>query len=259
MRVLLVLVALAPGFGYAQTRPLLTEEASTAPAGTLVLETGVDAIRGEPNFVTGRARSRWDAPVLRLVHSPADNVEIDVEWTGRIMARHDPDFGDSSDYGDVVLRSKLRFAPEGPGRPAFAARFTLALPETGSIEGLGPNTLRMSAQLLLTKSFGALTLHANAGVAIQDEPLEPHAQTDFLAYGLAAGRALGRGEILGEIAGLGVGRGAPGADRHAEARAGLRWRAGRVRWDAAVRRGLEAADGTWGATAGLAWTVRGER
>ena len=42
----------------AQTRPLQTEEAFTARAGTVVLETGVEAIRGEPNFLTGRPRDR---------------------------------------------------------------------------------------------------------------------------------------------------------------------------------------------------------
>ena len=34
---------------------------------------------------------------------------------------------------------------------------------------------------------------------------------------------------------------------------------GRLRADAAVRRGLAAADGTWGLTAGLTWVVRAER
>ena len=62
-------------------------------------------------------------------------------------------------------------------------------------------------------------------------------------------------ELVGEVAGR-AGDGMPGADERSEARAGIRWRAGRIRWDAAVRRGLTAADGTWGVTAGLAWTIR---
>ena len=109
MRSLLILAAafsLATGTrGYAQTRPLATEEASTAAAGTVVLEAGASAISGEPNFLTGAERDRWEGPELRLVYSPAGNVELDVEWTVRVGVRGDPDFGDVSDFGDVALRA----------------------------------------------------------------------------------------------------------------------------------------------------------
>lgn len=250
-----LLLAAAPAFS--QTRPLLTEEASTAPARSLVLELGADLIGGEPNFLTGKERDRWELPVLRLVYSPADNVELDLEWTGRILARRDPDLGDVSDWGDVVLRTKVRFLEERKRRPGLSARFAVALPETSSLQGLAPNTLRMSAQVLLSRSTRFATLHLNAGLAIQDRPLSPHDQSDFLAYGVALVRPLGdRAAVMAEVAGLGAGRGAPGADRRAEARAGLRFGRDRLRVDAAVRRGLAAADGEWGATAGLAWTLR---
>jgi hypothetical protein len=98
-------------------------------------------------------------------------------------------------------------------------------------------------------------VHANAGLAIHDEVGRPHEQRDFLHYGLAVvAPAQGALSLVAEIAGL-AGRGAPGADAHGEARAGVRWRAGRIRWDAARRRGLTDADGDWGLTAGLAWTL----
>jgi hypothetical protein len=253
-------IAALPAAAAAQTRPLLTEEAGTGPGGRLILEVGVEGIRGEPNFLTGRERDRWDLPVLRLVHSPAESVEIDLEWVGRVVARRDPDFGDVSDYGDVTLRAKVRFLEENerPGRPGLAARFGVTLPQTSFGNGLGPNTLRMSAQLLLSRSLGRLAVHANAGLAIHDEALRPHEQRDFLAYGLALVGNAGRLDAAVELAGL-AGNGMPGADAHAELRAGLRFRTGRVAWDAALRRGLARADGDWGATAGLAWTVRAGR
>jgi hypothetical protein len=244
------------GAAGAQTRPLQTEEATTAPRGTLVLEAGADAIRDEPNFLTGHMRDRWTAPVLRLVHSPSDNVEIDVEWTVRVGQQSDPDFGSVSDWGDVGLRAKVRFVDEGPGHPALAARFGVLLPETSFGNGLGPNALRMSVQVLLTKSVGAVTLHGNAGLALHDEVGRPHEQRDFLAFGLAAvARVSPSLAVVGEWAGL-AGSGMPGADAHAELRGGVRIGTGRLRGDAAVRRGLEAADGTWGLTAGVTWRLR---
>jgi len=251
---LLVTSVAAPAI--AQTRPLLTEEATTAPAGRIALEAGADAMRAEPNFLTGRTRERYDLPVLRLVFSPAGNVEIDLEWVGRVIARNDPDFGNVSDFGDVTLRAKWRLGEEAPGRPAMAVRFGVTLPETSFGNGLGPNTLRMAAQLLLTKTVGGLALHANAGLGLQDEVLRPHEQRDFLVYGVAAVHQLGRGLALAaEVAGR-AGKGAPGAEERAEARAGVRLGSGRLRADAAVRRGLAAADGTWGVTAGLTWVAR---
>jgi hypothetical protein len=251
--VVVILCAALPAA--AQTRPLVTEEAATAPSGTVVLEAGGQLMREEPNFLTGEPRGRYDGPLLRLVFSPADTVEIDVEWTARVGVRDDPHFGSVSDFGDVVLRAKVRLAEEGEGRPGLAARFGVTLPQTSFGNGLGPNTLRMSADMLLSKRTGALTLHGNAGLALLDEPLRPHEQRDLLAYGLAAVLAAGRLDFVAEVAGL-AGKGMPGADARHEARAGVRVGRARLRGDFAVRLGLGDADGTWGLTAGLAFKLR---
>lgn len=240
----------------AQTRPLRTEAATTAPEGRLDLEVGFDAIADEPNYLTGQPRTRLDLPIFLLSYSPASNVELDLEWVGRVMALDDPDFGDVSDWGDVTLRAKWRFAEPSPGRSALGARFSVTLPETSFGDGLGPNTLRMSAQLLATVPIGSARLHLNAGLAIQDDPLQAHEQRDFLHYGAALEVPLGTSlEAVAELAGF-AGNGAPGADERHELRAGLRYGGGAVRLDAAVRRGLAEADGTWGGTAGLTWRIR---
>jgi len=252
---LLVIVA---GPVRAQTRPLLTEEATTAPARTLVVEVGQDFMHDELNYQTDHRRDRLDGPLLRVVYSPADNVEMDLEWVSRVMAFNDPERGQISDWGDVSLRAKLRLVEGGVGRPTIGARFGMTLPQTTYLSSLGPNTIRMSAQILLSQSLGGGPMvHVNAGLALQDEVLRPHEQRDFLAYGLALEWPIGRARRvawLAEVAGL-RGKGMPGADAHGEVRVGARFGHGRVRWDAALRRGLEHADGTWGATAGLAWTV----
>jgi hypothetical protein len=244
----------AAGPAWAQTRPLVTEEATTAGRGTIVLEAGAQAIRAEPNFLTGAARDRWDGPELRLVFSPADTVELDVEWTARVGVRGDPDFGDVSDFGDVALRAKVRVA--GGDRSALALRFGVFLPETSFGNGLGPNTLRTFAQVLASRRAGPATVHVNAGLALIDEPLRAHEQRDLLAYGVAVTVPVSRIALVGEVVGL-AGRGSPGADARSEARGGVRVGQGRLRADAAVRRGLTRAAGEWGITAGVSWTMRG--
>jgi hypothetical protein len=227
----------------------------TAPAGRVRLEAGVEYISGEPDFLTGRERERWDLPVLRLVWSPAGNVELDLEWTGRVAARGEAGGADVADWGDVVLRAKVAFADARRGRTALGARFWVALPQTSFGSGLGPNTLRFAAQALATRSLGGWTVHANAGLMIHDEVLRPHEQRDFLAYGLALERRLaGSAAMVAEVAGR-AGDGMPGAEERAELRAGFRF-GGRRSVDVALRRGLAGADGTWGVTFGVSWTLR---
>ena len=239
----------------AQTRPLATEEATTAAAGTVVVEAGASALSGEPNFLTGDARDRWQGPELRLVYSPAGNVELDVEWTARVGVRGDSVFGDVSDFGDVALRAKVRLAGRAGSEDAFGMRFGVVLPQTSFGNGLGPNALRTSAQLLASKAVGGATLHLDAGLAIHDEPLRAHEQRDLFAYGAALTWPMGRVTLAAEVAGL-AGRGSPGADARSAARAGARIGRGSVRGDVAARRGLGRAAGEWGITAGLSWTAR---
>lgn len=254
---LAALIVSAAAAAHAQTRPLLTEEAATARQGTIVFETGADVMRHEPNFLTGLERTRFDGPLMRLVWSAGDAVEIDLEWVVKVAAFDDPTFGDVSDWGDVTVRAKTRFIEEKEHGFGLSARFNVTLPETNFGNGLGPNALRMSAQMLLSKC-GRVCVHANAGLGINDEVGRPHEQRDFLHYGFAVtGPGGARLTPVVEIAGL-AGNGRPGADARSEIRAGARWQRGRVRWDAALRRGLAKADGDWGLTVGLAWTLSGE-
>jgi len=264
---LAAVLACGAGPAAAQTRPLLTEPALAAPAGTLVLETGFDVIADEPSYVTGVERTRWDGPLLRLVYSPAGSVELDFEWVARVGVAGEEGRGDiqSSDWGDVTLRAKWRIV-EGRGRrPTIGARFGVMLPQTSYEDedfnplGLGPNTLRAFVEGLLTQPVGRGRIHVNAGLLLHDEVYRPHDQRDFFTYGLAVEWPVSpRLAILAEVAGR-AGDGLPGADERSEARAGLRLGRGRLRGDVAVRRGLTGADGTWGATAGLAWEARSAR
>ena len=253
------LTALALGLAVsasAQTRPLLTEEADTAPAGTVTLEVGMDASRNQPNFLTGRERDRYDGPLLRAVFSPAANVEMDVEWVTRVGVFHDPDFGSVSDFGDVTLRAKVRALSSRQGRLSLGARFGVTLPETRFNKGLGPNALRMSVQVLASYHAGLTTLHADAGLGIHDEIDLPPAQQDFLAYGLAASRQLpGDLTLLAEVAGL-MGASVPGVGAHSEARLGVRLKRAHFAGDLALRRGLAHADGSWGVSFGVTLRLR---
>jgi hypothetical protein len=250
------LVAVAPLSALAQTRPLLTENAQAVPAGTLVVETGIDFMGSEPNFMTDRSRDRLNGPAIRVVYSPADTVEFDLEWVAFVNAIDDEDFGDATDYGDVSLRAKLGLVRSASESFVLATRFGVTLPQTSAERGLGPNTLRTSTDLLLSWRASSWMLHANAGLAIQDQVGGASAQCDFLAYGLAVEKSLStRVTLVGELAGF-LGNGKPGTDARSETRFGIRLDLGGMRLDAAARRGLAHADGKWGATVGATWSAR---
>jgi hypothetical protein len=241
----------------AQTRPLRTEEATAGGAGRLVLETGVEMMAAEPNFVTRAARPRVDGPILRLVYSPASNVEMDIEWVALTYTPRDPYFGSVSDFGDVTLRSKLVL--RDGRRTSWAGRFMVSLPQTKYGKGLGPDTLRVSAQALATRTFDRFRLHVNAGLAILDEVHTMHHQRDLLEYGVAAEWRQGeRVALVLEVAGL-AGDGQPGADARSEVRGGARLSGRKVSGDVALRRGLASATGTWGAAGGLTVFLRHPR
>lgn len=243
----------------AQTRPFLTEEATTAPAGTVALESGFDWISHQPNFLTGAERVRWDGPLLRLVYSPGEKVEVDVEWVTAIGVVDDPDFGTLSALGDVTLRAKVRFAGDSEQHTAFGARFGVTLPDTGFGDGLAPNTIRTRAELLLSKRGRRTRVHVNAGVAFEDAPLELHEQADLFAWGVAIEHLLfAEVALTAEANGL-LGNALPGAGDRGEARLGLRLGSGRVRVDGAARHGLVAETGEWGFAFGVRCEIRGKR
>ena len=179
----------APAPGTARCAP---SRALTARAGTLVFETGLDVIADEPSYVTGLERNRWDGPLLRLVYSPADNVELDLEWVPRVGVWDEPGREVQSSYwGDVTLRAKWRIHAGRAGRPTLGARFAVALPQTEYEDeefrplGLGPNTTRVAIEALLSQPLGPLRLDVNAGLLLFEEVFRAHEQRDFLAYGVA--------------------------------------------------------------------------
>ena len=236
----------------AQTGALNTEQADTGAWGRWAVETSFEIIAAEPSYLTGETRTRWDGPLLRLTASPADGVEFDVEWVTLVGAGAEPHRSAISDVGDVTLRAKLRIFRGSGRRPTLAGRFGVSLPETSYNDsqwrplGLGPNSLRAFVEALATEPLGQTRLHCNLGMYLQDEVYRPHEQRDFVSFGVAVEHPVHSGiAVLGEWAGR-AGKSARGAPKQSEARAGVRLRRDRWQVDIVARRGLVAAEGTWG-------------
>ena len=202
----------------------------------------------------------WDGPLLRLVFSPADNVEIDLEWVAAVVTLRRPGLR-------LRLRRRRRHAAgEGAargraartGRPRRrASRYRCPRRRPGRASG--PTPCACSAQLLVSntanRADASTPTPASRSTTRCSRPRAerlPRLRRGGGPSGDAAPRARGGGRgprRQGDAGGRPAGRGA--------LRRALRRR--EVVGDAALRRGLTHADGIWGFTAGLSFRLRGPR
>lgn len=241
--------------------PLAAQEGAfhVEPAGCVPgtrVEAGAQVSTAEPNFLNLDERTRWDAPVLRGSTCLDGRAEFELEWTARVGVFGDYAKGAVADFGDAVVRGKLRLLGGFRDDPQLSAAFATALPQTREDDGLGPNTLRFAALLSFTAPVGVGRLHLNTGVSILDEAFRPHEQRDLVVWGAQFEVPLRDDArapwFVVELAGR-FGDGMPGTDARGELRAGLRLPRGRATWSAALRSGLLEADGRFGAVAFLSF------
>ena len=252
----------------AQTGPMLTPSAFFEPHGHLGLDVFALTIGKEPNYLTyaetgvTQLRTRINGPVIRLYYVLSSRAEFAAEFNTQTFAIRDPRYNKTiSDVGDAILRAKLGLRKGEPSTsPAVAAQFEVSLPNTSFGNGLGPNTIRLEAALLLGYKTEKLTLSGKAGFAIQDEPLRSHEQRDFIALsGSVAYKVSETFEAFADTGGY-FGDGVPGAIAKREARVGVqnhRTLFGRsTSLFVAGRRGLVDFQGKWGLVIGLSTTLR---
>lgn len=264
----LAALALAGSTVSAQTGPMLTPSAFIEAPGHIGLDLLGMTIGKEPNWLTYaesgviQERTRIDGPMIRLSYVPSERAEFAVEFNGQTYAVQDPRYKQTiSDWGDVTLRGKLGLHKgEDGASPAVATQFEVTLPNTSFGNGLGPNTIRLGAVLLVGFKTGKLTLNGNAGLAIQDEPLRAHEQRDFASLsGSIAYKVAQNFEIFVDAGGF-FGEGTPGAIAKREARGGLQYQHSMFgkesRFYVGARRGLVDFTGDWGVVAGLTTNLR---
>ncbi|MBX7187181.1 MAG: transporter [Vicinamibacteria bacterium] len=261
-------LALLGSTASAQTGPMLTPSAFIEAPGHVGLDILGMTIGKEPNYLSysesGRIheRTRIDGPLVRLYYVPSERAEFGVEFNTQTYAIKDPRYNKTiSDWGDATLRAKLGLKKGEVGAsPAVATQFEVTLPNTSFGNGLGPNTIRLSAALLVGYKTEKLTVAGSGGLAIQDEPLRAHEQRDFASLsGSIAYKVAQSFEVFVDAGGY-FGDGVPGAISKREGRGGLQYQHSLfgkdTRFYVAARRGLVDFQGDWGVVAGLTTHLR---
>lgn len=262
-----------PVASLAQSRPLVTEDPETVPAGLILLETGVDFLHGAVYPVSGLTGTLTRIGTFGVSFGVSSIAEIQVDGgllDRLVITRVDPTspFGPNfigsvsatSSFDDLTVGAKVRFLSETDRRPAIAVRFATRLPLVGTDTGLGTGTMDFTAGVALAKTVRSVRVATNLGLGIMGDPVEGDRHNQLLTYGVSVARAVGGGaELVGELNGrLDLGSDTPpiGTDSRLGVRVGGRFTHGPVRIDGAVLLGVTDRDPAWGLTLGATWVFK---
>ena len=245
----------APAAHAQSDRPLTTEPAATLGWGDVEIELGAAGFRTrDPGGERGRL---WMLPTVAAVAGIGPAADLKIE--GSALLHFDPESGDSRrEPGDFTIWTKVRFWRGTPFQPVVAGRVGVKIPITSDESGLGTDETDFFAQIILSQKVSRARLNLNLGLAVLGDPGEPAAQNDALTYGVSGVLPLGaRVRIVGEVAGQ---QGTGTAFDRSFARAGARWNAAGVVWDAALSVGFIDQSEDWGFLGGvvlpISWTPK---
>jgi hypothetical protein len=251
---LAAIVSLGASSLHAQQRPLLTEDARLIPSGSVELETGFTYEDQAVYTVSGLEGTHIALMPSGVHFGLGDRAEFQI--TGTIQDYLKPaDNTWHNDFGDISLSTKMKIASESGKVPIISFRPTVVLPNANQASGLGLNTTRFFASVLMGKTIKKSFLYGNVGLGIMDDATIAGEQNDVLTYGVAAIVPLGAHfKWVGEVNGLKNPRKrgpAPGSESRSQVRTGLQIDAAGFRWDVGALAGLTSFDPNWGITFGL--------
>jgi hypothetical protein len=270
--ILIILLAKSRS-GFAQQRPLVTEDPETVGSGLILFEGGYEYQDDLFYPVSGLTGDLMRIGTLGFSFGVGSIAEVQID--GGIVQRltvkdRQPAplsgqltyTGDhTKDYEDVVIGTKVRVVSEAPGRPAIALRFATRLPNASTESGIGLDTTDFYLTGILGKTVQSIRLVGNLGLGVLTDPTRGYRQNDVITYSMSLARAVKQGvEIVGEVNGHAVTRNhdtPPGTESRSMMRVGGRFTKGTVRIDGGLLVGLTSRDPTWGFTTGFTWVFTG--
>ena len=236
-----------------QQRPLVTEDPRLIPTGAVDVETGVTYERDARFTISGLSGSHVALLPSGLNFGLGDRAEFQMGGVVRDYLKT-ADGVWHQDFGDLSLSTKIKILDETKRAPVVSFRPTVVLPNANQASGLGLNTTRFFASVLLGKTIGKAFLFGNVGLGILDDPVRAAQQNDVLTGGIAAVLSVSsRVRLLAEFNGTHNPRNlpSPGSESRGQVRAGMQIEANGVRWDVGILGGVTDVDPKIGFTAGL--------
>ncbi len=262
---LAILCLAIPWNALGQQRPLKTDDAELLKTGMVRAEFGVEFLQGQRYSLSGLRGDLTRLGVSSIQIGVGDYAEFKISGVAQdilsLSSRADqppiaPTFKGSStsDFGDLILATKLKLAGETKRRPSMAFKFGVELPNAKHDSGLGNDQTEFYSSFLFKKHFGSAQVLADVGFAILGSPVLQGRQTDPLTYGVAAIIPVVRSvNFVAEVSGR---QGPPrrlGNENKSQARAGIQFWTGRIRWDLGAVAGLMRFDPKTGIVVGATY------
>jgi hypothetical protein len=260
----------------AQSRPLVTEDPETVPAGHILFETGIDYAHDTAYPASGLRGNLWRIATFGLSFgvSPIAEIQFDGGIRNQLAIKSVNPLAplasmlpatavvgtSTGDIEDLVLGAKIRLAAETASRPSFAVRFSTRLPNANNESGLGLDTTDFTFGFAAGKTVQSVRIVGNLGLGILGDPVRGDRQNDTVNFGMSMAKAVRTGlEVVGEINGrisTRNGTPPPGTESRSNIRLGSRFTRGPVRLDGALFVGVTDDDPAWGFTFGGTWVFK---
>jgi hypothetical protein len=256
--------------GWAQQRPLATEDPEPIGAGRVLIEGGIDYSTDNRNTASGLRGDLLRMPTIGLSIGISSIAELQIDggpFNRLSITERDPDApladlltvtGDSThDVEDLVVATKIRVVAEAAGHPAFAIRFATKLPNSDPEKGVGIHTIDFDVSALGAKTVQSVRVVGNVGLGILSDPSSGGRQNDVLTYGVSFARAITDStEFVGEINGRWSTRSGdpfPGTESRSLLTVGGRYTVRSLRFDGGLFFGLTTVDPTVGVGGGFTY------
>ena len=247
-----------------QQRPLTIDDAEILKTGRVRAQFGIEFLQRQRYSLSGLEGNLIHFGVSSIHVGVGEYAEFQISGVLQdvlsISERSEPiippdlDGNSTSDFGDLVLGSKIKLLGEKGLRPAMAFKFAVQLPNASLSSGLGTDETQFYSSLLFKKNFGRAQILADLGFAILSSPVPSERQTDPFAYGVASIVRINHHiNLAAEITGRhGPSENLANKDT-SQVRAGLQFWTGSIRWDVGGIAGLNRFDPKSGIVVGVTY------
>jgi hypothetical protein len=180
---------------HAQERPLITQSPQVLEPGKVSFQFGFDFLQDVKYPASGLRGDQTSIGVMGIYIGLGEIVEFEMNWTAYnilsisqqtptpLKLQLNSSGTSTSDYGDLVLSTKILMFSEGKKRPSIAFLPGVQLPNASAEKGIGLDSTQFYGSLLFGKHLGKLNLFSNIGLGILSNPIEAGVQNDVLLYG----------------------------------------------------------------------------
>ncbi len=253
-----------------QQRPLKTDDAELLEVGRMRAELGVEFLQKQKYSLSGLEGDLTRVGIANIGVGLGEYAEFQISGVFQdflSVSRRSgnpppisPSFtgNSTSDFGDMVLATKIKLAGEKGARPALGFRFAVELPNAKHDSGLGNDQTQFYSSILVSKHVGKARVIGNVGLAILGNPVVVGRQADVLTYGLGVLVPVHpKLTLVGEI----NGRKGPAPERvgnedQSVARMGVQIRTGGIRWDVGGIAGFKNFDPDSGVYVGITYEFK---